>query len=115
MKIAIASDDKILVSNHFGKALGFMVFNIINGKIINQEYRENIGKNSGKCGSCNHSLMIKNIQDCNIVISYGMGQGIYLDLIKNKITPLITDEDHVENALKKFLTNQLINRIDKLH
>jgi len=115
MKIAIASDDKNLISHHFGKAFGFVVFNIKNNKIINKEYRENIGKNSGECGSCNHSIMINNIKDCEVVISFGMGQRIYDDLIKSKITPLVTEEDNVEEALKKYLKNQLVNRRDKLH
>ena len=115
MKIAIASDDKNLISHHFGKALGFVVFDIQKDKIVSKSYRENMGKNSGECGSCNHSTMINNIKDCEVVISYGMGQRIYNDLINSKITPLVTEEDNVEYALKKFLKNQLINRKDKLH
>jgi predicted Fe-Mo cluster-binding NifX family protein len=115
MKIAIASDDKKSISHHFGKALGFVIFDIKNNKIVSNEYRENIGKNSGECGSCNHSSMINNIKDCEVVISYGMGQGIYLDLLQNKIKPVVTEEDNVEEALNKFLKNQLVNRKDKLH
>ena len=115
MKIAIASDDKDSISHHFGKALGFVIFDILDNKIVSKDYRENVGKNSGECGSCNHSVMINNIKDCEVVISYGMGQRIYNDLIKSKITPLVTEEDNVEDALKKFLKNQLINRKDKLH
>jgi predicted Fe-Mo cluster-binding NifX family protein len=34
MKIAIASDDKKAISHHFGAALGFVVFDVKNGKII---------------------------------------------------------------------------------
>ncbi|MFA5258721.1 MAG: NifB/NifX family molybdenum-iron cluster-binding protein [Candidatus Pacearchaeota archaeon] len=115
MKIAIASDDKKLISHHFGKALGFVVFEIENNKVISNSYRENIGKNSGECGSCNHSAMINNIQDCDYVISYGMGQRIYNDLIMSKIIPLVTEECNVEEALNKLMNNQLVNRKDKLH
>ena len=35
MKIAIASDDKTTISHHFGRALGFVVFEIDKDKIIN--------------------------------------------------------------------------------
>ena len=115
MKVAIASDDKKTISPHFGRALGFVIFDIQNNKIVSKDYRENIGKNTGECGSCNHSSMINNIKDCEVVISYGMGQRIYLDLVKNKITPFVTEENKVEDALKKFINNQLINRKDKLH
>jgi predicted Fe-Mo cluster-binding NifX family protein len=77
MKLAIVSDDRINISEHFGRASGFMVFEIQNNAIVHQEYRENIGKSSGECQSCDHDVMIKNIKDCNVVISYGMGQRIY--------------------------------------
>jgi predicted Fe-Mo cluster-binding NifX family protein len=115
MKIAIASDDKKTISHHFGRALGFAVFNIQNGKVIDRDYRENIGKNSGECGSCDHPAMIKNVKDCEIVISYGMGQRIYDDLVNSNITPIVTEEITVEGALNQFLKKQLANRIDKLH
>jgi len=115
MKIAITSDDKKTISHHFGRALGFVVFEIQNGKSISRDYRENIGKNSGKCGSCDHSAMIENVKDCKIVISYGMGQIIYDDLINSNITPIVTEAKTVDEALNQFLNKQLKNHTDKLH
>jgi predicted Fe-Mo cluster-binding NifX family protein len=115
MKIAIASDNKKTISHHFGRALGFVVFDIQNGKVVNRDYRENIGKSSGECGGCDHSAMIKNVKDCEIVISYGMGQRIYVDLVNSNITPIVTEEKTVNEALNQFLKKQLKNRIDKLH
>ncbi|MGV8171519.1 MAG: NifB/NifX family molybdenum-iron cluster-binding protein [Candidatus Woesearchaeota archaeon] len=115
MNIAIASDDKNTISHHFGRAQGFSVFKVEKNKIINEEYRENIGKSDGKCHSCNHTMMINNIKDCQIVISHGMGQRIYDDLINNGITPIVTEENFVREALDKFIKNNLKNRLDKLH
>jgi ATP-binding protein involved in chromosome partitioning len=114
-KIAIASDDKIGISNHFGRAKGFMIFHLEDDKIIIEGYRENIGKSDGSCGSCNHSTMIDNIKDCQVVISYGMGQHIYDDLTKNNIKAIVTEEKTVKEALNKFIENNLKNRLDKLH
>lgn len=115
MKIAIASDDKINISHHFGRALGFVIFELNNEKVTNQVYRENNGKSNGECGSCDHGTMINNIKDCKVVISYGMGQRIYQDLINNKIIPVVTEEHTVKSALDKFMKNSLKNRTDKLH
>jgi predicted Fe-Mo cluster-binding NifX family protein len=115
MRIAIASDDKKTVSSHFGRALGFVVFELSNGKIINQQYRENKGKNKGECGTCDHVTMINNIKDCQVVISYGMGLKIYRDLINSKISPIVTEEKTVKDALCKFIKATLKNRLDKLH
>ena len=115
MKIAIASDDEKTISHHFGKAKGFVVFELSNGKTLKKEYRENIGKNSGECGSCDHSAMIKNVKDCKFVICYGMGQRIYDDLTTSGISPIVTEEENVDDALNQFLKNKLENRTDKLH
>ncbi len=115
MKVAIASDDGKMISSHFGRALGFVIFNLDEKRIINQEYRNNLGKSKGECGSCDHATMINNIKDCQVVISYGMGQKIYQDLIKNKISAIVTEEKNVKDAINKFMDFTLKNRLDKLH
>lgn len=115
MKIAVTSDNKITIANHFGRALGFVIFEINDKRVIDQEYRKNIGKHSGECGSCDHDTMINNIKDCKVVISYGMGRRIYTDLIKNNIQPVVTEEKTVNEAVNKYIKNELKNRPDKLH
>lgn len=115
MKIAVASDDATTISEHFGRARGFMVFEIQKDAIVGQEYRENIGRSTGECHSCNHETMIRNIADCAVVISYGMGQRIYTDLMTHYITPVVTNERTVHDAIQKFLKNELDNRTEKLH
>ena len=115
MKIAIASDDKVTISHHFGRASGFIVCEIKVDKVVSKGYRENIGKSSGVCGSCDHSAMVSNVKDCQFVISYGMGQKIYTDLTNSGITPIVTEEKTVDAAIQKFLDKQLKNRTDKLH
>jgi len=59
--------------------------------------------------------MIKNIKDCDVVISYGMGQRIYADLLKNNITAIVTDERTVNDAVNQYLKHKLNNRLDRLH
>ncbi len=115
MKVAVATDDKINISHHFGRTLGFRVFDIDRKKILNEEYRQNIGKSNGQCGSCDHSSMINNIKDCDLVICYGMGQGIYNDLVRHNIRAVITEELTVDSAIEKLIEADLINRLDKLH
>lgn len=115
MKIAVASDDRTTISEHFGRARGFMVFDLQENTIITQEYRENLGRSTGECRSCDHGTMIKNISDCTVVISYGMGHRIYSDLMEYGITPVVTDERTVHEAIEKYLKNELRNRTEKLH
>ena len=115
MRIAVASDDRKTISHHFGSALGFVIFEIHDNRVINQEYRKNIGKSTGECGSCNHDVMINNIKDCDVLISYGMGRRIYDDLTKNNIQAVVTDEETVDAAVERFIKKELENRLDKLH
>ncbi len=115
MKIAVVSDDKESICHHFGKARGFLVFEIDDKKIVKTQYRENSGRNTGECGSCNHSRMIENIKDCKAVISFGMGRGIFNDLEKHGIDAIVTDEENAISAVNKYLQNDLQNRTDKLH
>jgi predicted Fe-Mo cluster-binding NifX family protein len=41
MKVAIPSDNQITITKRTGQSQGFMVYEIINKKIVNAEYREN--------------------------------------------------------------------------
>jgi len=115
VKVAVASDDGVKIAKHFGKSMGFKIFEIKENKILSDEYRQNIGKNTGECGSCNHSVIIKNLSDCSIVISYGMGFNIYNDLLDNNIRAIVTDVETVDDAINKFISSGLENRTDKLH
>lgn len=115
MKVAVATDDKINISHHFGRTLGFRVFDINDKRVLNEEYRQNIGNSNGQCGSCDHSSMISNLKDCDLVICYGMGQGIYNDLVRHNIKAVVTDEIRVEDAIQRLIEADLTNRLDKLH
>ena len=115
MRIAIASDDQQTISHHFGRAKGFVVVDIRNKEIVSKTYRETTA--GGGCGSggCNHEAMINTIKDCDFVISYGMGMGIYTGLMTRDITAIVTDEEDVEQAITEFINDNLSSNLDKLH
>jgi predicted Fe-Mo cluster-binding NifX family protein len=115
MKIAVASDDGKTISHHFGRAAGFVVVDIDDGRAQGRDFRKNHGHSDGRCGSCDHARMIDNIKDCETVISHGMGQRIFEDLRQNGIKAIVTDADSVEDALRMFLDGSISNRTDRLH
>ncbi|MFW6231080.1 MAG: NifB/NifX family molybdenum-iron cluster-binding protein [Nanoarchaeota archaeon] len=116
MKIAVASDDSKNISDHFGRARGFVIFSIDDDKkIITQEYKKNIGRHQDACGTCNHEKMIDNLSGCALVISHGMGRRIFDDLMKHGIKPVVTNEKAVDKALEGFLRGDLSNHTEKLH
>ena len=45
MRIAVATEDRIIVSGHVEKCNGFLIFDIEKGKILAEEYRKNICMN----------------------------------------------------------------------
>jgi predicted Fe-Mo cluster-binding NifX family protein len=115
MLIAIASDDEKTISHHFGRASGFVVIDVRNGKEESRSYRKNIGRNSGECGSCDHAAMIRNIKDCGYVISHGMGRRIFEDLSGSGIKAIVTDEESVDVAVAGFMKNSLESHEERLH
>jgi predicted Fe-Mo cluster-binding NifX family protein len=115
MKVAFVSDDKETISGHFGRAKGFMVYEVDGNKVKSQEYRLNRGGNKGKCGTCHHDLILETIKDCQTVVAMGMGQGIYEDLKNNGIQAIITDETEINTALDKVTQGTIISHLERLH
>ena len=116
MKIAIVSDDKKIIASHFGRAKGFMIFDIEDNKISNQEYRLNTftGHARGLEGADHeinrHGPILAALADCKVVVSHGMGRRIYNDLKQADIEVFVTDETNVENAIRLYLSGELVDR-----
>jgi predicted Fe-Mo cluster-binding NifX family protein len=119
MKIAIVSDDQKTIASHFGRALGFVIFESENGSITGREYRPNRFTmhvlNPGEEGygpehHHSHGPIIEALRDCSVVISHGMGRRIYDDLRSTGKEVYITSEIDVEAAVKLYLKGDLIDR-----
>ena len=112
MKIAIASDDERTISSHFGRAKGFVIYEVKEGEIINKEYRLNTFTPHVRGGDPHdrHGPILRALKDCKVVISHGMGRRIYEDLKKTGIEVFITEETRVEEALRRYLKRELVHR-----
>jgi len=119
MKVAIASDNGITISAHFGRTLGFEIFEIEKGKIIGQMYRRNdfTGHARGLEGASHeidrHAPILEALKDCNAVIANGMGRRIYEDLQNAGITTFIVEENNTRQAIRLFLENKLQDHPEK--
>lgn len=119
MKIAVASDDGKNIAGHFGRCKLFVVFEIEGKKIKNKEIRKNdfTAHASGECshseehrpgaGEHSHIPILKNLSDCQVVISQGMGWALRRDLTASEIASIITQEKDAETAVKKYLQGEL--------
>ena len=113
MKIAIATDDGKTIASHFGRAKGFTIFTIDGSTITNKEYRiNNFTGHALELEHSDHNIdrhepILRALNDCNTVISHGMGRRIYNDLRNAGIQSLITDETRVKSAMKAFIEGTL--------
>lgn len=119
MKIAIPSNDQTTISRHFGRAAGFMIFDIEKDKVLNKEYKANIftghakGQHHEKRHNHSHHGIFNAIGDCKTVIAGGMGRRLYTDFEKKGMDVFVTSEHNIEKALELFIKNELDNNSDK--
>ncbi len=123
MKIAVVTHDGRTISAHFGRARAYIVVTIEDGKVVAQEERERpdpseqmqTGESTTTAGGGHHAQVIAPIQDCDVVLSRGMGAGMHRTLQRAHIRPIMTDIVNIEKALTTFLEGRLVNRPDLVH
>jgi len=131
MKIAFITDDGKTISRHFGRAPYYLVVEIQDGEVLNQEMREKMGhthfahedqhhNNSQGSGMDpdshkKHNSMAEAIQDCDTLICGGMGMGAYQSMQVFGITPIVTDVTDIDEALQAYLSGNLRDQTEKLH
>ncbi len=130
MKIAVITDDEKTISQHFGRAIKYMVFTVEEGIITKREVREKTGHHTfGEQGHSHeeghhgddaqshakHGMMAETITDCQVIICGGMGMGAYEFMRRSNIQPLVTDMREIEPAVLAYVAGKLPNLTEKLH
>ncbi len=133
MKIALVSDDGKTISRHFGRATYYVVLTIENGQVVQRELRNKLGHGQfaadghqerhqhgeghgfGDAAHARHTRMVEAIQDCQVVIGGGMGMGAYDGLKRNKLTPILTNLEEIDQAVQAYLAGTLTHQEDLLH
>lgn len=137
MKIAIITDDGKTISQHFGRAAYYLVFNIEEGKVVEREMRNKMGHMQYKSAShpiesqtaessmaghgrdaashIKHTNMAETIADCEALICGGMGMGAYESMRSLKIKPVVTDLQEIDAAVQAFIDGKLIDHTELLH
>ena len=120
-KIAVPSDDGIMIAGHFGKSTHFLVFETQDGQIVRIETRSNTHATSveGGCGNTghhghghnhthNHEDIVGLLQDCTVVICHGMGHCAANALRNQGIEPIVVDEVVLaQAAVEAYLAGNL--------
>ena len=118
MRIAVASEDGISTSQHFGRSRCFIVLDVVNGKIGSREVRDNTytAHAKGQCAEAehhhdqphSHADVVAALNDCQVLLCGGMGWRAAEELQANGIRPVVTDvAATVEQAVQDFLDGTL--------
>ena len=136
MKIAIATDDCKTISSHFGQAEKYVVITIEEGCIIFREIRAKAnqqgfkregldgnhrhrddprGRGYGRRSEENHKRMFKAIDDCQVVLARGMGNGAYHGFHQMDIQPILTDIRDIKLAVQAVVDGSIKDHPERLH
>ena len=118
MKIAVASNDGVSISEHFGRTNRFTVFEIKSGEIQAEESRSSMSSTHGE-GYCEAVYTLPNashyranviamLEDCQVVLCRGMGWRTATELVRHGINPLvIAGELSPRGAIEHYLAGTL--------
>ena len=132
MKIAVISDDRVTVSQHFGRAEMYVVLTIEDGQIVAEETRPKLGHGAfmsqphadldaqgrhgfGAGAQSRHEQMAEAINDCQVLIAGGMGWGAQESLQQLGIKVVVTDVEVARDAALRHARGNLPNLADRLH
>jgi predicted Fe-Mo cluster-binding NifX family protein len=132
MRIAVITDDGQTISQHFGRALHYLVVTIEEGKITQREMRDKVGHQHfageshgheeqgqahghGPEADNRHGRMAQAIEDCEAILCGGMGSGAYQSMLSRGIRPVVTDLTSIDEAALAYAQGTLVDRTDLLH
>lgn len=137
--IAIATDDGMTVSSHFGRALYYEVVSMVEGKVVKRERREKAGHHTfahgeshgddghhhehsqegghhhGESHEHRHRAMVSSITDCQAVIVRGMGQGAVEHFRRANLTPVLTSLHTIDEVIDAIGRGALDNDPRRIH
>jgi predicted Fe-Mo cluster-binding NifX family protein len=122
MKVAIATDDGVTVSRHFGRATAYTVATIVDGRLLGTELRAKFtrhlpgaqdhdhaegggsaGEHTGPEAQARHDAMLAVITDCSVVVAGGMGMGARDRVLAMGMEVAMTDAVRVDDAIRHWM------------
>ena len=73
------------------------------------------GRSFGRHSGEKHKRMFATINDCQVLLARGMGQGAHNGLQQMGIQPIITDIPEIEKAVKAVIDESIEDHPDRLH
>ena len=104
MKIAVASQNRHAITEHAGRCRKFWIYQVEQGKTLHKELLE-LPKDQSFHDSSPHES--HPLDDVQILIAGGMGQGLRQRLAMKGITGLVTPETDPDQAVSAYLAGTL--------
>jgi predicted Fe-Mo cluster-binding NifX family protein len=128
VKIAIVTDDGERISEHFGRAMYYVVYDIQDGFVKGREMRQKTahhtggephqhgeGRHSGPEAEAKHSSMLSNVSDCEALIAKGMGMGAYQAITAAGLRAYVSDLSLAEEAARAYAAGRLDSHLERPH
>jgi|Deesub1362B_J571_1020462.scaffolds.fasta_scaffold03975_3 predicted Fe-Mo cluster-binding NifX family protein len=115
MKVAVAADaadEKAKISEHFGRAGYFLIYEVADEGFSFIEARENP---KAREGGHFHEAILPVLKDVDVVISAGMGRGAYSHLIAEDKRVIITSAIPAKEAVEKLAKGKLEHDSTRIH
>ncbi len=134
MKIAVVTNNGSTVSQHFGRAPYYKIFeiddNIVNNVYLrerrtghfapggmhhNQEHNHetSAGHGYGQGAQNRHATMVQELSDCQVLIAGGMGMGAYENFRSAGLEVILTDQMDIQQTIDAYLEGNLENLMDQ--
>lgn len=120
MRVALASDDGLNITSHFGRAEYYVVVEIHGGEILSRRLvpKENHyslrstklahrGDPDEAISEEQHRRMFDPVEDCDILVARGMGASAVRRVQELGLKPILTDLATVDEVLKAYLEGAL--------
>ena len=132
MKIAAISEDGATISQHFGRAPFYVVITVEESKVISKETRDKAGHHTfsghehaekapgerhgyDAGAQARHAQMAQSIEDCQVLITGGMGWGAYESMKSRNINTIVTNVENIDEAVNLYIRGKLDNLMERLH
>jgi predicted Fe-Mo cluster-binding NifX family protein len=132
MKVAAITDDGQTISQHFGRAIYYLVATVEDGQIVQRELRNKLGHTHfsdqphqadqpgqphgmDAASHDKHLQMSDAIADCQALLCRGMGAGAYQSMQTRGIRPVVTDIEAIDEAVTAYVDGRIVDRVERLH
>lgn len=121
MKIAVSTEDGVLICGHLGHVSKFLVYGVDNGAIVSKELRSvtpvhsprdhhqhgEHDHNRANHNGDHHGGLVGSISDVSAVLTNGAGGGMIAALKGAGIDPVVTSESDPDVAVMAYVAGTL--------